>query len=297
MDFAFIIRLLNGLLMVGLPVALGFFLTRRFHLGWRLWWIGAAGFVLSQVGHIPFNWVVTLLFQRGILPAPSLAFSPYFNAIFLGLSAGLWETFARWGVYRWWAEDARSWRKGVLLGAGHGGIEAIILGCLVLVNFAYLASMRHIAGPNALVPAAQFDLAKAQIDAYWALPWYDTILGAVERALTIPFHIAMSVIVLQAFTRRKAYWIALAVLWHAAADGFAAVYLSRLWAGQPWGTYAVEGILAINALLAVAVIFALRQPEPVEPPPAEPEPVLPVDVEHIKPRQITEEDLDKSRYV
>jgi uncharacterized membrane protein YhfC len=297
MDFAFLIRLLNGLLMVGLPVGLGFFLTRRFRMGWRLWWIGAAGFVLSQVGHIPFNALATLLFQRGILPVPSVAFSPYFNAIFLGLSAGLWETFARWGIFRWWADDARSWRKGVLVGAGHGGIEAIILGGLVLFNFAYLAALRHITGPNALVPAAQFDLAKAQIDAFWAAPWYTTILGAVERAFAIPMHIALSVIVLQAFIRRRGYlWLALAVLWHAASDGVVAVYLARLWAAQPWGVYAVEGILALNALLAIAVIFLLRRPEPVEPPPAEPEPVLPLEVEHIKPRQITDEDLDSSRY-
>ena len=46
---------LNGLLMITLPIALGIYLTRRFQLGWRLWWIGGATFVISQVGHLPFN--------------------------------------------------------------------------------------------------------------------------------------------------------------------------------------------------------------------------------------------------
>src|SRR5512146_2676712 len=134
MDILVVTRLLNGLLMIGLPVALGFFLTRRFHLGWRLWWIGAATFIISQVGHIPFNWIFTRLFALKYLPTPPAEWSLVFNAVFLGLSAGLFEELARAGVYRWWADDARSWRKGVLLGAGHGGVEAIILGALVVVT-------------------------------------------------------------------------------------------------------------------------------------------------------------------
>ena len=46
---------LNGLLMILMPIGLGLWLEKRLRLGWRLWWIGAATFVLSQVGHIPFN--------------------------------------------------------------------------------------------------------------------------------------------------------------------------------------------------------------------------------------------------
>lgn len=61
---------LNALLMIALPVALGIFLTRRFHLGWRLFFIGAATFILSQVGHIPFNLLVGSLYQRGVFPIP-----------------------------------------------------------------------------------------------------------------------------------------------------------------------------------------------------------------------------------
>jgi uncharacterized membrane protein YhfC len=51
-DTSFIAHLLNGLLMILLPIGLGIYLTRKLSLGWRLWWIGAGTFVLSQVGHI-----------------------------------------------------------------------------------------------------------------------------------------------------------------------------------------------------------------------------------------------------
>ncbi len=135
LDLVFFTHLLNGLLMVGMPIGLGIYLVRRFHLRWRLWWIGAAGFVISQVGHIPFNSLLTYLFQAKILPQPPAAWAPYFNPVVLGLSAGLFEELTRAAIYAWWAKDARSWRKGVLLGAGHGGAEALLLGLAVLYTF------------------------------------------------------------------------------------------------------------------------------------------------------------------
>lgn len=202
MDLLLITHLLNGLLMVGLPVGLGFYLTRRFRLGWRLWWIGAATFILSQVGHLPFNWIFTRLFAMGTLPTPPVEWRLLFNATFLGLSAGLFEELARAAVYRWWADDARSWRKGVLLGAGHGGIEAIVLGVLVLTT---LVNMLILRGPDAarLVPPEQMALVQQQVGEYWSAPWGLTLLGAVERSFTLIVHIALSVLVLQAFTRRQ----------------------------------------------------------------------------------------------
>ena len=35
----FIAHALNGLLMIGMPIVLAIYLTRRFHFGWRLWYI------------------------------------------------------------------------------------------------------------------------------------------------------------------------------------------------------------------------------------------------------------------
>ena len=59
-------------------------------------------------------------------------------AVFLGLSAGVFEETARYLTYRFWAKDARSWSRGLMLGAGHGGSEAILVGALAAVNFVAL---------------------------------------------------------------------------------------------------------------------------------------------------------------
>ncbi len=258
MDIHVLTHLLNGLLMIAIPVGLGIYLTRRFRLGWRIWLIGVATFILSQVGHIPFNRGLTLLFQNHILPSPPAVWRLPFNAVVLGLSAGLWEELARYSAYRWWAKDARTWRKGVLMGAGHGGIEAIAIGALALYTFAQLLALRgqdltRLLGNQ--LTAAQLQALQAQLSAYWSAPWTATLLGAVERAFTIPTQIALSVIVLQAFVRNQARWLWLAIGWHALIDAVS------VYASAKIGVYWTEAVIGLVALISLAILFALYRPE------------------------------------
>ncbi len=292
-DILFITHALNGLLMVGMPIGLGIYLTRKFNLGWRLWFIGAAGFILSQVFHIPFNNALGGFFSSSVLPGIPANYRLLFNASWLGLSAGIFEETTRYLVMRYWARDARSWRKGVMLGAGHGGAEAIILGGLVLYAFLQLVAYRN-ADLSKLVPASQLAQAQAQVSAYWSTTWYNSLLGALERFFTIPVQVCFGVIVMQAFTRKHRYWVGLAILWHAVIDA-AAVYGTGILNGYPWGVYAVEGIIGLTSLISVGIIFALRQPEPVEPEIVQAEPVQPVRLEAIDIED-TPDNLDNSRF-
>ena len=297
-DFAFFIHFLNGLLMVGMPIGLAVFLTRRFKLGWRLWWIGVATFVISQVGHIPFNSFLTQLFQAGTLPSPPASWNPFFNPVILELSAGLFEELSRAAIYYWWAKDARSWNRGIMMGAGHGGAEAIMLGALVLYTFMQMTALRT-ADLSTIFPANQVALAQQQVNAYWSANWTASLLGAVERFFTIPIQICLSVIVLQAFTRRQPVWIVLAIFWHAVVDGVG-VYLGNIWRGQPWSPYALEGVVGMAAIISIIILFTLRQPEP-EPEPAAPIPTHePIPTDTIQPVKMSEETtpeaLDRSRF-
>ncbi len=49
------------------------------------------------------------------------------NLAVLSLSAGLFEEFSRYGVMRWGASHVREPREATMFGAGHGGVEAILL--------------------------------------------------------------------------------------------------------------------------------------------------------------------------
>lgn len=286
MDILFWAHLLNGLLMIAMPIGLAIYLTRRWKLGWGLWFIGAGTFILSQVGHIPFNSAAGALLNRTAMVNWSKPNQLIFNAIFLGLSAGLFEELFRYGMFRWWAKDARSWRKGVLAGAGHGGVEAIILGILVLYSFMQLAAYRNV-DLAAIVPAAQLEVAQGQITTYWSATWYASLLGALERFFTIPVQIAFSVIVMQTFTRKQWFWVWLAVLYHALIDA-SVVYLL-----QPLGMYGVEALAGGFAVLSVIIIFSLRQPEPDNPQPVS---VSPMPMPKLEPMEETPDNLDNSKY-
>ncbi len=292
-NLLFMAHALNGLLMIGMPIALGIYLTRKFHYGWRLWFIGAAGFIISQVGHIPFNNLLNNLFLKGSLPMPPQAYRSLILAIIAGLSAGVFEEVTRYLVMRFWAKDARSWRKGVLLGAGHGGTEAILLGGLVFYAFIQMAAYQG-ADLSKLVPANQLAAAQQQITAYWSATWYDSLLGAVERFFTIPVQICLGVIVVQVFTRKRIYWLGAAILWHATIDAVA-VYSNGYFRSFGWGTYAVEGLIGIMSFISVGIIFALRQPEPAEPESAPPAPIEPLPLTS-KQVEETSENLDNSRF-
>lgn len=286
MDILFWAHLLNGLLMIAMPIGLAIYLTRRWKLGWGLWFIGAGTFILSQVGHIPFNSAAGALLNRTAMVNWSKPNQLIFNAIFLGLSAGLFEELFRYGMFRWWAKDARSWRKGVLAGAGHGGVEAIILGILVLYSFMQLAAYRNV-DLATIVPAAQLEVAQGQITTYWSATWYASLLGALERFFTIPVQIAFSVIVMQTFTRKQWFWVWLAVLYHALIDA-SVVYLL-----QPLGMYGVEALAGGFAVLSVIIIFSLRQPEPDNPQPVS---VSPMPMPKLEPMEETPDNLDNSKY-
>jgi len=285
-DLLLIAHLLNALLMIGLPVGLAVLLIARWKLGWRLLFAGAVTFVVSQVGHVPFNLGATALLNRTSLVSLPVQGQLAFNAVFLGLSAGLFEELCRYGMYRWWLKDARSWRKGVLAGAGHGGGEALLLGVLALYAFLQLTALRN-ADLSTLVPAGDLARVQEQVLAYWSMTWYDSLLGALERLIALPIQIALSLLVLQAFLRRRAGWVVLAVGYHALVDASAVLAL-------PHGAYLVEAVAGGFALISLALIVLLRRPEPaldLEPlPRVTADPFVPAPVEE------TRERLDDTRY-
>jgi uncharacterized membrane protein YhfC len=286
MDVPLITHFLDGFLMVVMPIGLAIYLMRRWKLGGRVWWTGAAAFICSQLGHIPFNWGIGKLLNQTGMISWNPTYQLIFNAVFLGLSAGIFEEVTRYLVLLWWAKDARSWRTGILFGTGHGGIEAIILGGLVLYSFFQMVALRN-ADLATVIPNNQLELAQKQVAAYWSANWYTSLLGALERLFTIPCQIAMAVMVMQVFTRKQARWLFLAIGYHAIIDASAVVNIKYL------GAYWTEAILGGFAILSAVLILLLRQPEP----PADILPSSPPLVSvPIEPPEETFENLEETRY-
>jgi uncharacterized membrane protein YhfC len=230
--------------MIILPIGLWIYFKRRFVLPWKLVVAGALTFIAAQVLHIPLVFGMNSFLQT--LPL-------VVHAVILGLLAGFFEETARYILFKFILRDTKSWKEGILAGLGHGGIEAILLGILAAVGFATMVGNRNMdLSTVPSIPADQLDLARQQVEAYWSAPWYLALMGFVERIFAICLHVSLSVMVLYAIVYGKPLWFWLALLWHAFVDAVA-VYVV-----QEAGILAMEGIVAIFAILSLWIVWILR---------------------------------------
>jgi uncharacterized membrane protein YhfC len=238
---AYIISFLG---MIILPIILWIYFTRKFALSWKLILAGGLTFIASQVLHIPL-----VIAMGTFLQSVSLLI----NAIILGLLAGIFEETARYILFKFILKSIRSWKEGILVGLGHGGTEAVLLGILAAVGLVNMMVYQNIdLSTVPSIPADQLELAKQQVAAYWSAPWYIALMGFVERIFAICLHVSLSVMVLYTVAYRKPIWFWLALLWHAFVDAVA-VYV-----GQEVGILAVEGIVAVFAIISVWIVFKMR---------------------------------------
>jgi uncharacterized membrane protein YhfC len=277
--------ILNFGLMILLPIWLGIIVSRRRGAGWGLFGLGAFTFFLSQLFHIPFNWLVLQRFE--LLPTD---FSDQGNllllALFLGLSAGLFEESARYLMLRYSATTARTWGRGIMFGAGHGGLEAILLGVLGLINANILYAMYNGQMLNLVTPE-QMPLLQTQLDSMFSLPWYMVLLGAVERLFALCLHVAATLLVMQSLTRGGLKWLLAAIGLHTLLNAVA------VYTAVTYNAVTAEGAIGLVALVALGIIFWLRQPEPVAPEPAPLPETLTAATLNL---EITEDILENSRY-
>lgn len=241
-------------LMIGLPLVMALAITRRLHTRASLLMWGAAVFLLSQALRLPFLQGLTSLFDSGVLPSPDAASQIAVNVAILSVTAGIFEETARYFAYRSLIPHARDWNAAVTFGAGHGGMESVMLGALMAIEF---ASMLSLGTPGATPLPGQSPEEHVrlvdQVAHYWAVPWYVPLLAVLERIFSILFHITMAVVVLEAVRRGNPAWLLAAIAAHAAANAAAMATLLA------YGPVAAEVVVGLIAALAVACLFRLRR--------------------------------------
>jgi uncharacterized membrane protein YhfC len=250
--------LIEIVIMLGAPVALGLFLRRRSRLPWMLFFAGAVTFIASQVVHLPLNYGLTALFRLDWMPKPPETWQLPFNAVVLGLTAGLCEETARYLVYRFWQKDARTWRQALMFGAGHGGVESAITGLLVGATLLSMVALRGVDVTEMGLAAGQATEAARQVTEFWAMPAYMPLLAAAERLMAILLHLSLAALVMQTFLRQRLWPLWTAIGWHALVNAVA-VYVN-----VTWGAVAAEASLAVLSLGSVGILWATWRAERLE---------------------------------
>ncbi len=252
---------------VSAPILLALFLARRYGARWRFWFYGVLVFLVFQV----VTRIPVMLYIQSRPGFVEKMLCPEFFWMFLlvaAFTAGLFEEGGRWIAVRFLVpREERRWRTAMMLGVGHGGLEAIGVGLLQFGALAgYLALIY--ASPETLKGMGQqVELARQQ---YASLQGWEPLLGGWERVCALVIQAAFTVMVVRAFTHgARWWWYALAA--HTAVD-FVAVaglhLMGRLWQGTG-AMVAVEGMVTILALLALWFILWTRSTEqsPVDQPP------------------------------
>jgi ABC-2 type transport system permease protein len=226
---------LSILLMVFVAVGLAAWLRRRSSTPWLLFSLGALTFILSQAVHLPLNnWLADVGWLRG-QAAPNL---PLFRlALTLGLSAGLCEELARSAAFALIRRLKPGWLRvqdAIMLGMGHGGIEAMIVGVVTAATLSSLLPLLNVDMSTLGLEAQQLEVLRLQLASLTGSP-LKAVYPLLERLLAISAHVTFSLMVWQAFTpvRGKRGWtyILLAILYHAAVD-FIAVWSAETFQGN-----------------------------------------------------------------
>ena len=150
--------------------------------------------------------------------------------------------------------------QAVMFGAGHGGIEAILIFGFALINAAVLLSNGDalVAQMQTTAPA-QADALRTQIALLHNAPLWQFALGAWERVPAMLLHIAASLLVMRAVRDRNVRWLFAAIALHVAMNTLAVVTM------QQFGVITAEIALTIVAIGCAWIISLQCRPSPAAP--------------------------------
>ena len=232
-DISYIIAII---IEIGLPIALAIIFRKKFKVSWAIFFIGMALFIVSLI-RIPLNSYAAGLFRYYFMGTNLLLIS----ILFPSFTAALFEEgFRSLGIGL--IIRGKSYEKGLMYGAGHGGggESMLFVGVSLLANFLIYKLFPSMPGA---------DILKSQFE---SVSWFIPLVGAGERILTIIVQIAFSVLIMHAFLYKKYYFIVYAFMAHIFID-FAAVYINL-----KYGILWAEISIFVFAAIAFAVILLLK---------------------------------------
>ena len=248
---------LNAVLGLALPLGLLLVLRRKLNASVVPFFVGCLTFflvvmVLESAVH---SLVLTGSFGQKIWE------TPWLYALYGGLAAGIFEETGRFAAMRLLKKKYPENTTALLYGAGHGGIEVLlVMGVTMMQNLVYALMIN--AGQTsrilASLPQAQAEVLASGLESLATTSPLLFLLSPLERIIALVLHMSLSVLVWQAAVGKRIWMLPAAIGIHALVDA-AAVLLQQY--GVP--VLLIEGVLAA---IDVVVVFLARRcsKEPLE---------------------------------
>jgi uncharacterized membrane protein YhfC len=203
-------------------------------------------FIVFQ-GVLRLPWLIPLnILLRNVLRSSVTALIGF--TAFAALTAALFERGGQWVLFwKFVRPEERTAANALMIGAGHGGVEAFFIGLLIALqglNYLLLFSL-----PPELVKGQEQAIAQAKA-VFAQLAWWSPFMGMWERLSTQVFQIAATILVWQSF-RAGAKWFWLAVAAHFGADFIFPLlhHNTQRWLGMDFGSLVTEFGITIYAAI------------------------------------------------
>lgn len=241
-------------LSVLVPIAVCIYFRKKYHINWKVVGIGVLiwiGFV--QILETPFH-----VFMLGNPTTSKLLENPFLYAIYVGLTAGIFEELGRFIAFFFLLKKYQEYKDGLAYGIGHGGIASILVGGLAgFQTLVFATSINN--GSFAKLIEQNPQLSQVQ-DALIHSHSYLYLLGSLEKIMTLVLQIAFTMLVLYGVKHKKYIFIAYAVLFHAFVDFFAALFQKHV-----INIFVAEGITFILTICAFILIRQMKEKLTMEP--------------------------------
>lgn len=245
------VLVLNVLLSLALPLGLLLVLRKKLRISTAAFWVGCGVFLLAVM-------VLENLAHTLVLGSPAGAAiqgNLWLGALYGGLMAGIFEETGRLLAMKRLAKRHNRPETALMYGAGHAGIEVLLVMGFSMVQNLVLAVTVNAGNVQTLLTPLSAEEAAALESGITALAQYSPamfLLSPLERILAVMLHMTLSILVWQAAVKPGKLWLYFAAIGvHAFADA-SAVALQLL--GIP--PLAIEGWIL---LIDVALVFWARQ--------------------------------------
>ncbi|MDF2592765.1 MAG: hypothetical protein K0S75_2231 [Clostridia bacterium] len=231
-----------------LPISLTIYFYRKYKISLIAVLLGAIVFLVSQVAiRIPLlaifgkqQWYIEMTANIYVL------------ALFLALTAGIFEEVGRYIVMKLLMKKSLSFKNGIAFGIGHGGIEAIIIVGLTLLNYIVISAMIN-SGlfDNAIAATLPPEIAAKIKSTLIDTPTINFLAGGFERTMTMIIQIAFSILVLYSVKFKKPIYLLYAILLHAVVDAPTVVLVD-----MGLNVWVIE--IFVAACAAVGLIYIIK---------------------------------------
>jgi uncharacterized membrane protein YhfC len=246
--------IVSAIVACGLPVGLFIVWRKKYGLKIVPVMMGVASFVIAVL-------VLESSIHQLVFSQFNLRENPLVYIIYGVLMAGVFEETARFVCFKILKKKYQGVKTGLAYGLGHGGIEAIIVGGLAMVNaviFSVILNLGMAETITADLPGEVLAQVETQIEMLTTSPPYLFLLGGLERIFALGIQISLSIIVYYSVYGKKKWWLyPLAIGLHALIDiPAAAMQVSVI-----KNVFIVELLVGLSAIILVLIAKKIRARE------------------------------------